>query len=100
MLDLPEIPEFYKERVDKFEKWYKNAKPGDWYTYHVGVTLTEGMSNYYIKKVTWNYACDGKIYLFLRRSMYDKSKLDFLAQKASKVIPKLNPLKEVRAERN
>lgn len=89
--ELPEVPEAALPDVQAFKNWYLQAKPGDWYTYHLGEHLHENFTIQYVKKVVWDYACDGKIYIFQKRDPEIPEIFFFKAQKASKRIPKLNP---------
>ncbi len=80
-------PRELKEFVD----WFEKANPGDTYTYFNGdlayAQSTTTARQTAIKMVTWQYAVEGKIYLYQRR-MPDDSR-DYIAYKPRRVIQKL-----------
>lgn len=96
---LPDIPPGAVEHIENFKNWYKNAQSGDWYIYYYGETLHENYQSKHLKDTVWSYACDGKIYIFQRRNIDDLRNFFFLAQKASRRYPHLNPRKTAEESR-
>lgn len=99
MIELPEIPAAFVGPVNDFKVWYAKANPGDWYTYHYGKDLHETMALGYVKRTVWDYAVTGKIYIFQTRYQDDPQNFLFQAQKASRIIPHLNPTREAEGKK-
>lgn len=91
MIELPEVPTAFVGPVNEFRDWYKRAAPGEWYTYHYGEHLHESMSLTFLKRTVWDFACEGKIYIFQTRHKESPEFFFFQAQKASMRMPHLNP---------
>lgn len=53
--------------ADKFNEWLAKAKPNDRYIYHVGLGLYDTVLSGQCKKVVWEQACLGNVFLFQRR---------------------------------
>jgi|SRR5687767_12843244 len=91
---LPINPELYNTLHNDFVSWYVKAKPGEWYTYHRGYSLHENLVTEKVKETAWNFACEGKVYLFLQRDVEHKHWFCFLCQKSTpgpknpRLIPK------------
>lgn len=77
--------------IDKFESWFTTARPGDIHTYYVGLLGLENKSKFHnhIKHTAWNYAVQGKVYLFQRK--IEENKFCYTAVKASRYTYKLVP---------
>lgn len=88
---LPVNPEEHTDKFDAFINWYINAKAHDKFVYYHGTSLHETLASTYVKNLAWDYACEGKVYLFATRDLQNKYDWFFIAQKASRVIPSLNP---------
>lgn len=96
-IKLPAIPvEAYNHLHNEFIGWFTKAKAGEWFTYHYGRDLYENLATKKVKETTWDHACDGKIYLFLKRDTDNPKMFLFLAQKASRKFPHLNPKREMK----
>lgn len=93
-LPVDEAP--FKIEAERFKDWYRSAKPKDWYTYHYGTSLHENLKIKYVKEQAWDFACEGKVYLFQQRDPADNNYFFFKAQKASRKIPSLIPSREVK----
>ena len=84
-------PDRYRKRAVEFEDWIIRAKPHSWYTYHYGEHLFDDRATIYAKTIAWNYACKGRIYIFMKRDLENPKNFFFLAQKASRIFPHLTP---------
>ena len=81
--------------IDKFIAWSKTAEPNSRFVYHSGIGLYDTFMSAQMKKITWDYACEGVIYLVQRRLGVDK--YNYVAVKASKPHnPNLVPLPDPR----
>lgn len=80
-----------KKEAVKFLDWYISAVPRSWYIYHHGMNLHKDLSLQFVKQEVWNKACEGKVYLFQKRDLENPGLFFYMAQKATKKIPRLNP---------
>ena len=82
----------FKECAE-FSAWLKTAKPNSKYTYHLGFSLTDSLLSAEIRKIAWNMACKGDIYLVQKK--IQRYEYKFIAVKASSPpIKRLVPFTE------
>lgn len=98
-ITLPVNPEEHIVYVQAFKAWYRKAKPYDSFIYYYGYHLHESLASSNIKHLTWDFACDGKIYLVARKDPFSKGKWEYICQKAKEPNPKLIPARTAK-ERN
>jgi hypothetical protein len=91
-LSYIEKDNFLKSTV-AFKKWIATAAPRSRFVYHYGLHLYDDMNSQYNKKLAWIYAVEGMVYLFQQRDPIAPQYFFYIAQKASRKIPKLNPNK-------
>lgn len=88
---LPVDVEQFNKLHNEMILWYMTSKPGDWYVYHQGYSLHENLTTEKVRQTAWELACDGKIYLFLKRDPVYKSNFLFMCQRSTKPIKRLIP---------
>lgn len=93
-IELPVDPTAHRQYTDAFLNWYINSKPLSKYIYYHGQGLHDTLASSMVKRLTWDYACNGRIYLFAVRDPEDNNSWLFIAQKASRRIPSLIPKRE------
>ena len=81
--------------ADAFIEWYKTAQPGDKFLYYYGEHLHEDRNSEYVRQVAWDYACDGKVYIFQARDKEQTTYFNFIAVKAQYRLERLIPLRSV-----
>lgn len=84
---------YFKADAEKFKRWYNAAPPKSWYVYHHGQCLTKDLALKLLKDEVWNLACEGRVYLFQQRDKENPGFFFYKAQKASRKIPKLTPMR-------
>lgn len=67
--------------VDHFKDWIAAARPNDKYTYHIGFGLFDSFMSGQVRKLAWDRAVDGDIYLVQRR--ITSGSYEYIAVKAS-----------------
>lgn len=92
-IKLPVNEDDHKHLEAKFYNWYINAKPLDKFVYYRGIGLSDTLASECVRKAAWQYAWSGRVYLFCTRDPSDQYYWLYIAQKASRVVPKLNPTK-------
>lgn len=93
------IPAEYRELATEFATWYVHAKPGDRFIYYFGEHLHENMASEYLKKYVWDYATEGKVYIFQTRDTIERTKFNFIAMKPKLKLKQLIPLREAAEKR-
>lgn len=86
-----EILDENSKEKNAFISWYIDAKPLDKFIYYAGLHLHETMGAIRVRNEAWKFAVEGKVYLFHMKDNSTKNNWFFIAQKASRRIPHLNP---------
>lgn len=92
-IKLPISEDDHRQLEAKFYNWYLSARPLDKFIYYRGISLSDTLAADYVRKAAWQYAWSGRVYLFTMRDPVDSYYWLYIAQKASRVIPRLNPTK-------
>jgi hypothetical protein len=78
--------------LSEFKHFILNAKPNEKFLYYSGLTLTDSIMAKELKKLTYNHASKGDIYLVQKRF---QDVFDFIAIKASRPpVYRLVPLSD------
>jgi hypothetical protein len=77
--------------ADAFVQWYRTAQPGEKFLYYFGEHLHEDRNSEYVRQIVWDYACDGKVYIFQARDKEHPTNFNFIAVKSRHKLDWLIP---------
>ena len=88
----------YCQNTPYFFKWFEAARPNDVIVYYTGelasaIELSDKNVREFlldIKETVWQYAVDGKLYLFQKK--LETGRYEYIAVKAGRRIHQLNPV--------
>ena len=85
------VPVEQKELANEFYSWYISAKPGNRFIYYFGEHLHENIASEYLRRMVWDFACNGKVYIFQSRDEIERNKFNYIAIKPRSRVKSLIP---------
>lgn len=98
-IQLPINPTINYRKLNEFKNWYATANAGSKHIYHHGYDLHETLEVENVRVAVWELAYKGYVYLMQKRDDLEKGKFYYIAQKASRRMPRLIPAKVASNER-